>query len=170
MMGTSGSGKSTLAMGLATQLGATFLEGDDFHSAENRAAMTAGTPLTDEMRWPWLDELGAAVRGARETGDVVFSCSALKRSYRDRLQQVAGPFEIVFLTSPREIIAQRMAEREHFMPGDLLDSQLAALEPPAPDEGAFVLDVSGGHDDTLRRLVDEVTPRLHGAFRKTRSG
>lgn len=160
VMGPSGSGKSTLAAGLALELGASFLEGDDFHPTANRDAMTAGIPLTDEMRWPWLAELGAAVRMARSSGDVVFSCSALKRVYRQRLREAAGPFETVFLTCPREIIAARMAEREHFMPGDLLDSQIAALEPPEADEGALIFDVSGPHDETLRQLVGALRPGL----------
>lgn len=169
-MGPSGSGKSTLAAGLAEALGAVFLEGDDFHPRANRDAMAAGIPLSDENRWPWLAQLAAAVRSARDEADVVFSCSALKRSYRRYLSERTGPFETVFLTCPRDIVAARMAEREHFMPGDLLDSQIAALEPPEPDEGALTIDVSGPQDETLRWLVDEIAQRLgDDALEKTRS-
>ena len=138
-MGVSGSGKSTLAVPLAQALGVPFAEGDDFHSAANRAAMAAGHALTDADRQPWL----AALRtwAAAQPAGCVLSCSALRRAYRDVLRG-AGP-DVVFLEVdvPRQVLAARLAARRgHFMPPSLLDSQLATLEPLAPDEAGARLD------------------------------
>jgi gluconokinase len=84
---------------------------------------------------------------AAEAG--VVACSALRRSYRDRLRHTAGSVQFLHLTAPREVIAQRLAERRgHFMPVALLDSQLATLEPLTPDEG-WTLDVSGPQEANL---------------------
>ncbi|RVV98879.1 gluconokinase [Mesobaculum littorinae] len=169
-MGPSGAGKSTFASGLAVALGALFIEGDDHHPPANRASMVAGRPLDDEMRKPWLAALGAEVRSARRDRDVVFACSALKRAYRRILHDAAGPFETVFLTCPTTVIAERMTRREHFMPPGLLESQIAALEPPTADEGALTFDVSGPREEILSRIVAEVGQRLDaGCLQKTRT-
>jgi len=138
-MGVSGSGKSTLGVALAQALGVPFAEGDDFHSAANRAAMAAGHALTDADRLPWLEALRTWA-AARPAG-CVLSCSALRRAYRDVLRG-AGP-DVVFLEVdvPREVLATRLAARRgHFMPPSLLDSQLATLEPLADDEAGARLD------------------------------
>lgn len=143
VMGVSGCGKSTLGEALARALDCPFLEGDAFHSPANVAKMTAGAPLTDDDRRPWLDALGAAAADAvRQDGRAILACSALKRAYRDRLRAAIGaPVLFVLLDAPKEDIAGRMAARSgHFMPATLLDSQFRTLERPAEDERALSLD------------------------------
>src|SRR5579872_4655526 len=92
VMGVSGSGKTTVGLALAKLCGVDFIDGDDLHSAEARAKMAGGAPLTDEDRWPWLDRIGAALadRAAHPRGLIVAS-SALRRVYRDRLRTRVGP-------------------------------------------------------------------------------
>ena len=141
-MGVSGCGKSTLVVDLAAQLGAPAFEGDDFHAPESIAKMRAGEPLVDEDRWPWLDRLGAAIGAAARTrGVAVAACSALKRSYRERLERAAGvPLAFVLLEGERDEIAPRLAARsDHYMSPSLLDSQFATLERPGADERALAL-------------------------------
>ncbi|MEM5476027.1 gluconokinase [Pacificibacter sp. AS14] len=134
--GVSGCGKSTIAAALAKEAGYPFFEGDEYHPPENVAHMSAGHPLTDDMRMPWLTTLAHAARdGAAQHGGVVVSCSALKRSYRDLLQLESGGARIILLHGSRDAILTRMAAREnHYMPTTLLDSQLATLEMPEPQE------------------------------------
>jgi gluconokinase len=143
IMGVSGSGKSTLAALLAQELGCPFIEGDEYHSAANVAKMRGGEPLTDADRWPWLNALGAAIsRATAEHRQVVASCSALRRIYRDRLRaEIGAPIGFVLLDAPRDELIRRIATRkDHYMPAGLIDSQLATLERPTPDEGLLVLD------------------------------
>lgn len=155
IMGVSGSGKSTLAALLARQIGCAFLEGDDFHAAASVAKMRRGEPLTDADRWPWLDRLGQAIgQAVAADGCAVASCSALRRSYRDRLRQViAAPLQLVLVEASRAELLRRMAARPgHYMPASLLDSQLATFERPAADEA--VLTLSGNlPPDALARAV-----------------
>lgn len=134
-MGVAGAGKSRIGAELARRLGAAFVEGDDVHPPENRAAMSAGRPLTDAMRAGWLDDLTAIARTEAGTGrTVVLSCSALRRSYRDRLRR-AGRVVFLWLDVPEAELRRRLAGRRgHFFRPELLDSQLATLEPPQPDE------------------------------------
>jgi gluconokinase len=145
VMGVSGSGKTTLSTRLGGQLGCPVLEGDAFHSVASVAKMKAGHPLTDEDRWPWLDRLGHAIGEAAATnGLAVAACSALKRAYRERLAAASAvPLDFVLLDTARDEIARRMASRSgHYMPPSLLDSQLATLERPGPEERALTLDAA----------------------------
>jgi gluconokinase len=147
--------------GLADDLACPAFEGDDFHGAANVAKMRAGRPLDDADRWPWLDRLGAAIGGAvRDSGRAVAACSALKRSYRDRLEAAAGvPLLFVLLDGSREEIAERLAGRTcHYMPASLLDSQFATLERPAADERAFTLPCSW----PMEKLRNAVLHRVRG--------
>lgn len=154
-MGVSGSGKTTLAAALAQRLRVPFADADDFHPAANVGKMAAGEPLDDADRMPWLDAIGAWL-GARPSGGVV-ACSALRRSYRDRLRGYADGLRCVHVHGDREVIERRVASRTgHFMPPELLDSQLETLEPLDPDEAGFVVDVDQPVDD----LVDEVLRQL----------
>jgi len=141
-MGVSGCGKSTLVADLAAHLAAPAFEGDDFHDSASVAKMRAGRALEDADRWPWLDRLGDPIGAAvRAQGIAVAACSALKRSYRQRLAQAAGvPLAFVLLDGDRDEIAPRLAARTgHYMPPNLLASQFAALERPGPDERALML-------------------------------
>jgi gluconokinase len=153
VMGVSGSGKTSVGRHLATALGWTFAEGDDFHPPANVAKMAGGTPLTDEDRWPWLDAIGRWI--ATETTEdrsAVVTCSALKRSYRDRLRLAWPDLRLIYLRVERADLHRRLAARlEHFFPEKLLDSQLQTLEPPQADEQPIV--VSGNVDSIVRYLV-----------------
>ncbi|MBO9557331.1 MAG: gluconokinase [Caulobacter sp.] len=142
-MGVSGSGKSTLGALLAHKLDCPFLEGDDFHDARAVAKMSAGRPLNDDDRWPWLDRLGRAIGEAVASGGpVVAACSALRHSYRERLRRAIGaPTRFVLLDASHGELLRRLTERAgHYMPASLLDSQLATLERPGADETVFTLD------------------------------
>ena len=155
VMGVAGSGKSTVGAAFARALGVPFVEGDEYHPAENVGRMSQGIPLTDEDRAGWLRALAARLREARDAGTrLVMTCSALKRSYRDILRAEADDLQFIFLRGPRALIAERLASRRgHFMPPSLLDSQLATLEEPSPDEGAWVCDISQSPQELVTALV-----------------
>jgi carbohydrate kinase (thermoresistant glucokinase family) len=161
VMGVSASGKTTVGEQLAQRLGVHFRDADEFHPAANVAKMSAGIPLTDKDREPWLDAIGVAIRDADPAGPVVVSCSALKRAYRDRIRRLAGrPVTFVHLTGPKAVLAARIGSRRgHFMPASLLDSQIATLEPPGPDERAITVSIEKPVDE----VVEEVLGRLGGA-------
>ena len=149
-MGVSGSGKTTVGSALAARLGLRFVDADDLHPAANVEKMAAGIPLTDEDRWPWLDAVGAVLAD----GPVVVACSALRRVYRDRLRAAAPALRLVYLHGSRELLAERMGHRDHFMPVALLDSQLATLEVPGPDEDAIALDIAAPVDAIVAGAVE----------------
>lgn len=152
-MGVAGTSKTTIGPLLSAALGVPYAEGDDFHPAANIAKMSAGTPLEDADRWPWLDAIGRWAHERADRGGVV-SCSALKRSYRDRLRAEAPGVVFLHLTGDRELIERRMAERKgHFMPTALLDSQFAALQPLGRDEAGAAVDISGTPEDITGRAV-----------------
>jgi len=154
-MGVSGSGKSVIGAAFARALGVDFVEGDDCHTAANVERMSSGIPLTDEDRAEWLRLLAARIRKARDSGTgLVVSCSALKRSYRDILRGAASELRFIFLRGPRGLLAERVASRRgHYMPASLLDSQLATLEEPSPDEQAWVCDMRESPEDIVAALV-----------------
>ena len=155
VMGVSGSGKSLIGAALARALDVDFVEGDDYHTAANVARMASGIPLTDDDRAEWLRSLAARIRKARDSGiGLVVSCSALKRSYRDILRGAASELRFVFLQGPRGLLAQRLASRRgHYMPLSLLESQLATLEEPSPDEQAWVCDIRKSSEDIVTALM-----------------
>lgn len=143
-MGVSGCGKSSVGRGVAAALGVDFVEGDELHPPANVAKMAAGTPLTDADRAGWLAAIGERLARARAEGcGLVVSCSALKRSYRDGLRAACPGLRFVHLHGSADLLRARMQARSnHYMPASLLDSQLATLEPPGPDEDAVTLDVA----------------------------
>jgi gluconokinase len=142
IMGVTGAGKSTVGTLIAERLGLSFRDADDFHPPANIAKMSAGTPLTDADRWPWLDAIGAHLAAHRGTGCVV-TCSALKRAYRDRLREAAPDLRFIHLHGDVALVAARQAARQdHFMPSSLVASQFATLEPPAPEERVIALNVA----------------------------
>ena len=156
MMGVSGSGKSTIGARLARELGIDFVEGDDLHPPNNVNLMAAGIPLTDDDRRDWLMAIAARLREAKRAKiGLVLACSALKRSYRDLLRSVgAADVRFVYLAGSRALLAERMAQRRgHFMPPSLLESQLAILEEPSPDERAWVCDIRETPDTIIGDLV-----------------
>ncbi len=154
-MGVAGAGKSLVGAALARALALQFVEGDSFHPPANLQRMAAGIPLTDHDRQPWLQSLAAELDAAQRAGTgLVLSCSALKRRYRDTLRGPARAVQFIMLRGDRALLAQRLAERHgHFMSPALLDSQLATLEEPAADEGAWVCDIRETPDIIVRGLV-----------------
>ena len=147
VMGVSGSGKSTIGEKLAERLGWSYEDGDKFHPASNVAKMSAGHPLTDEDRWPWLQAIADEIDRVCAAGEhAVIACSALKRAYRDILVHGRSDVRIVYLKGTQELIASRLAQRKgHFMPPGLLESQFKTLEPPGAIENPVTvsIDASG---------------------------
>jgi gluconokinase len=135
LMGVTGSGKTTIGSLLAKRMQTVFADADSYHSAANKAKMAAGHALNDDDRQPWLESLNALLKGwLAEGGDGVLACSALKESYRNTLVQrmPVGSVVFVLLDGSKELIAERLAERQnHYMNPKLLDSQLATLEMPS---------------------------------------
>jgi len=158
VMGVSGSGKSTIADQLAERLGWRFEDGDRFHPASNVAKMSAGQPLTDEDRWPWLQAIADEIDRVCQTGaHAVIACSALKRAYRDILVHGRDDVRIVYLKGTQALIADRLAVRKnHFMPSGLLDSQFKTLEPPAASENPVTVSIDGPVD----AIVDDIVRQL----------
>jgi gluconokinase len=156
LMGVTGCGKSTVGGVLAGRLGWEMGEGDDLHPVANVAKMASGQPLNDEDRRPWL----ALVRGWIDEHVLggqpgVITCSALKRSYRDVLRGDHVVF--VHLHGTREQLVARLAARHgHFMAAALLDSQLADLEPPGPDEQALQIDIGPSPSVQAATIVDKL--------------
>jgi carbohydrate kinase (thermoresistant glucokinase family) len=158
-MGVSSSGKSTIGKAIARHLHVPFLDGDGYHPDANKEKMRAGIPLVDEDRWPWLESLARALHeAADQKGAAVGACSALKRAYREFLAEKAGePILFVFLDGSKELIAERIAARQHeYMPASLLDSQFATLEVPAPDENVLRVPVDDPVETIASRVVKEL--------------
>jgi gluconokinase len=156
--GVSGSGKTTVGTMLAERLGWLYAEADEFHSAANLAKMAAFLPLDDADREPWLAAIGEWIDAATLAGTpAVVTCSALKRTYRDRLRAGRSNVKMVYLDIDQELVAARLTERKgHFFPPELLASQLKALEPPTGDEDVIRIQV----DAPSPVLVDRVLARL----------
>jgi gluconokinase len=158
VMGVSGSGKSTIAVALAERLGWAFEDGDRFHPASNVAKMSAGHPLTDEDRWPWLEAIADEIgRVCEAGGHVVIACSALKRAYRDVLVRGRKDVRFVFLEGSPALIADRLAKRKgHFMPSGLLDSQFKTLEPPTADERPIAVSIDAPVETIINNIVAQL--------------
>ncbi|CAH2605435.1 D-gluconate kinase, thermostable (plasmid) [Rhodovastum atsumiense] len=154
LMGVSGSGKTTVGQMLAERLGCGFSDADSFHPPANVAKMRAGSPLTDEDRWPWLQALRAAIEEWQAEGrDHVLACSALKQVYRDVLSP-EGDVIFVYMKGTAEVIAPRLNARSgHYFNPSLLASQFAALEEPAD---AFVVDIG----EPPEAIVSTIVTRL----------
>jgi gluconokinase len=154
-MGVAGAGKSLVGSALARALGVDFVEGDEYHPPENVARMAAGIPLTDDDRLGWLRALADRLRAAAKADrGLVMACSALKRSYRDLLRAGDPDVRFILLHGGRALLAERIAKRRgHYMPASLLDSQLATLEIPSPDEGAWTCDVASSPETIVAALV-----------------
>jgi carbohydrate kinase (thermoresistant glucokinase family) len=162
VMGVSGVGKSTIAESLNTHLRWPYQEGDDLHPPANVEKMKHHIPLTDEDRWPWLDSVKAWIDArvaAAEPG--MITCSALKRIYRDRLIAGRPMVRILYLRSDVKVLEDHLAHRTgHFMPPDLLASQLKTLEEPAADENPITVQVDGEVEDTVQAILTALQPVL----------
>ena len=175
LIGVSGSGKSTVGKRLAPAIGATFLEGDDYHPSANIAKMRSGQPLQDNDRWPWLEKIGVAIAShLRQGRSVVASCSALRRSYRNALSKGARR-ELTFIhltISPQILEARMKARRQHFMPASLLRSQLETLEPLQDGEHGTAIAETGTAQQTgaaiERWLHLRASGKLAGRYEKGR--
>jgi gluconokinase len=158
VMGVSGSGKSTIAGKLAERLRWTCEDGDRFHPKSNVEKMSAGHPLTDEDRAPWLEAIAGEIdRVCRNGEHAIIACSALKRTYRDILVHGRSDVRIIYLEGSRDLIAKRLASRKgHFMPLALLESQFNTLEPPGFDEDPIVADIA----PSIEAIVDQILAQL----------
>ena len=158
VMGVSGSGKSTIAEHLAARIGWRCVDGDLFHPPANVAKMSAGHPLTDEDRWPWLQAIADEIDRLSAAGQrAVVACSALKRAYRDILVHGRDDVRIVYLEGTQHLIAKRLAARKgHFMPPGLLDSQFKTLEPPRLRERPVTTSIDAAVED----IIDDIVRQL----------
>jgi gluconokinase len=162
VMGVTGAGKTTVGLELARALRAEFIDGDDLHTAEARSKMASGLALSDDDRWPWLDRIGSTLAaGLVARRGTIVACSALRKSYRDRLRAKVGPaLRFVYLAAEREAMRKRVGDRKgHYMPASLVDSQFAALEPP--DHEADVIEASA--ESELAALIPFLAARLSPA-------
>jgi len=154
-MGVAGSGKSTLGAAVAERMGWPMIEGDDFHSDENKARMHAGVPLSDADREGWLRSLARELQ--RHPDGAVLTCSALKRKYRDLLRDASPGLAFVFLDiSEDEALWRLRARGHHFFPPELLQSQFATLEPPLDEPRVLTLDAGL----PLQKLADQTVAWL----------
>jgi len=162
VMGVTCCGKSTIGILLADKINAKFIDGDDFHSEENKSKMKQGIPLTDSDRIPWLNTISEQIKSfLQQKQKLVVSCSALKKAYRDILKQHCKSSQelvFVYLKGSKELIQKRMSERKgHFMNPKLVDSQFATLEEPStPSENVVVIDI----DHPTPEVVDQVFKQL----------
>jgi gluconokinase len=156
-MGVSGAGKSLIGELLAERLNCSFTDGDAFHSAANKEKMHKGIPLTDDDRWPWLKTIRAAIEEKQRAGETaVFTCSSLKRSYRDVLRDGDRDVCFVYLHGTFEVLKERLGSRTgHFFDPSLLQSQLDTLEEPGDDEA-----ITESIELTPEQIVDNVIGKL----------
>ncbi len=155
VMGVAGVGKTTVAQLLAQQLSVPFAEADEFHSQANIKKMSAGIPLQDGDRWPWLERIAQWIAARAQEGDGgVVSCSALKRSYRDILRKGYAEAFFLHLIGDRTVIGERMSHRKgHFMPISLLDTQFEILEPLQTDETGGAIDVGPNPHELVKEAL-----------------
>lgn len=157
IMGVSGAGKTAVGTALAARLGATFKDADHLHPLANVQKMTAGVPLTDEDRWPWLRLVGAELAAEHPHG-IVVACSALKRAYRDAIRAAAPSTTFILLTVDPSVLMERLIQRPgHFMPPSLLTSQLETLETLETAETGVTVTSEGG----IEELTDQILANLH---------
>lgn len=147
-MGISGTGKSTLSKQLAKRLGLPFYEADDFHSPENKAWMASGKALTDDMRAPWIQSICDAL--STDGQSCVLAYSGLRRAHRQKFRELGFRTLFIHLNGSKELIARRMRQRSgHFMPVELLNSQIASMEPALNEPDIVLVSI----DDAIKNIV-----------------
>ncbi len=154
VMGVCGTGKSTIGRGIADALDCPYADADDFHPEANVTKMRSGVALNDGDREPWLDHLREMMESHLQSGhNVVLACSALREIYRERLQPAGFPLRFIFLQGDRDLLVERVnARADHYMPPELVDSQLATLEVPAPAD-ALWCNVASAPTDILSEAL-----------------
>jgi gluconokinase len=159
LMGVSGSGKTTIGERLAARMSWRYEDADTFHPASNVAKMSAGQPLTDDDRWPWLKAIAAEIDRACAAGErVVIGCSALRRAYRDVLVHGRDDVRFIYLDGTQALIADRLGQRKgHFMPPGLLVSQFQTLEPPTADERAVTVSIDAQAEVIVDRIISQLS-------------
>jgi len=159
LMGVSGSGKTTIGQKLAARMSWRYEDADTFHPPSNVAKMSAGQPLTDEDRWPWLKAIAAEIDRACTAGErLVIGCSALRRIYRDVLVHGRDDVRFIYLDGTQALIADRIGQRKgHFMPPGLLTSQFQTLEPPTPDERAMTVSIDAQVEVIVDRIISQLS-------------
>jgi carbohydrate kinase (thermoresistant glucokinase family) len=151
VMGVSGCGKSSVGELLAQKIGAVFIDGDDLHPASNKEKMSSGIPLNDDDRLPWLQSVGKTLQGQE---NIVVACSALKKSYRDKILAQAPTTRFIHLHGSKELLLGRLGYRtSHFMPLSLLDSQLQTLEMMDSSEPGKVFDVAKPVGEIIEEVI-----------------
>jgi carbohydrate kinase (thermoresistant glucokinase family) len=152
VMGVSGCGKTTVGNLLAERLALPFYDADDFHPVENVEKMQSGEPLNDADRHPWLAALSWEIEKWNQTDGAVLACSALKKTYRDILNpDKSDQVRFVFLKGSQKLILNRLKNREgHYMPPELLQSQLDALEEP---ENALDVSIEKSPDEIVDMII-----------------
>jgi gluconokinase len=160
VMGVAGSGKTTVALALSKRYAYEFLDADDFHTADAKAQMAAGLPLTDEQRKPWLALMRRELRRhAQEGRSSVLAFSGLRAAHRKYFRESGVPVRFLFLHASTEVIAKRMAGRRgHFMPLDLLTSQIDALQHPYAEPDVINIDVDGPRGQVLSKVIAALEP------------
>jgi gluconokinase len=153
IFGVSGAGKTTVGELLARELGWHFYEADDFHSPANIEKMRRGVSLTDDDRWPWLENLRELIkRSVSKDEDAVLACSALKRVYRKHLR-VSAEVKLVFLRGDYALVAEQLRHRRgHFMNPGLLRSQFTDLEEPKPEEELLTIELGRPPQELVREI------------------
>ncbi|PLW75423.1 gluconokinase [Cohaesibacter celericrescens] len=162
VMGISGTGKSTVGQMLADRLGVPFEEGDAYHPEANVKKMSAGIPLNDADREPWLDSMAKSMAEWEARGETcVLSCSALRKAYRDKFRAVVKDLRFAFLDGAKDLVQNRMKERQsHFMPVTLIESQIAALEVPHGETDVIWVSISQTPEKLVDELVEKITPLM----------
>lgn len=161
VMGVAGVGKTTVAERLVAELELVFAEGDDYHPPANVEKMSSGEALTDEDRWPWLEELAGWTRERGAAGQsTVLTCSALRKVYRDVLRKADPDTVFIHLSGGQDLLRERMESRQHYMPVSLLRSQFDTLEPLDPGESGVTIDVT----QTIDEVVDEAVAAARSAL------
>jgi gluconokinase len=166
VMGVSGSGKTTFGLAIAKAVGIAFFDGDDLHTPEARAKMTAGIPLTDTDRAPWLDRIGALLADqAAHPGGAIVACSALRRVYRDHLRAIVGPpLRFLFLRGDKSMMRARVAARKnHYMPASLIDSQFETLESPEGEADVVTMAADADLSSELGAIIARLSATPGGA-------